>query len=117
MSSKLKIISDKVYEKMKHELDDFKEELKTKSPDEIIKSAYEIVAKENILMAFEFEGYFNISQYQTLMKTKYPLDYLYHEWLDFDSLEMNYLQECITFAIEKQCENFKAKAERDKDCR
>ena len=51
------------------------------------------------------------------MKTKKPLDYLYQEWLKFDSLEMNYLQECIHNSIEEQAERFKTKAEINKDCR
>lgn len=57
MSSELTIISNKVYDKLKKELDDLKSELKTKSPDEIIQSAYELVAKEDIIMAFECEPF------------------------------------------------------------
>lgn len=117
MSSELTIISNKVYDKLKKELDDLKSELKTKSPDEIIQSAYELVAKEDIIMAFECEESFDLSEYKTLLKTKKPLDYLYQEWLKFDSLEMNYLQESIHNSIEEQAERFKTKAEINKDCR
>lgn len=60
---------------------------------------------------------FDLSEYKTLLKTKKPLDYLYQEWLKFDSLEMNYLQECIHNSIEEQAERFKTKAEINKDCR
>jgi len=117
MCSELTIIRNMVYDKLEKELEDFKSKLKTKSPDEIIKSSYELVAKEDILTVFSLDGNFNLSQYQTLLKTKNPLNYLYQEWLDFDSLEINYIQECISFAIEKQSDYFKSNTKSEKDCR
>ena len=52
MNKQLFIASDKLYKKLKMELDDFKSALKIKSPDEIIKSAYELATKEDILTIF-----------------------------------------------------------------
>lgn len=40
---------------MQAELDRFIKELKTKSPDEIIESAYELTYKEDILQSFNFD--------------------------------------------------------------
>ena len=117
MSNNLAIISNEVYDKLKKELDDFKSELREKSPDEIIKSAYELVAKEEILIVFNADGNFDLSQYKTILKTKNALDYLYNKWRDYDSLELNYFQECIRLAIDKQKEICRERAERNKDCR
>ncbi len=117
MENKLTVMGNKVYDKLKREFDNFKAELREKTPDEIIQSAYELVAKENILMSFEFEESFSESQYKAILKTKYPLDYLYHEWLDFDSFEMNYVQECIVHAVDKQIDYFKSQSKNEKDCR
>lgn len=47
MNKQLLITSDKLYDKMKMELENFKSELRSKPPDEIIQSAYELVTKED----------------------------------------------------------------------
>ncbi len=117
MSSELTIISNKVYEKLEHELDDFKAKLKAKSPDEIISSAYELVSKEDILAVFESKENFKLQDYKALLKCKKPLEYLYQEWLSYDVSAMDAVRDSVNFAIEKQCEYLKEKAERDKDCR
>ncbi len=53
--TKNEILNQKVWEKMQAELDRFIKELKTKSPDEIIESAYELTYKEDILQSFNFD--------------------------------------------------------------
>lgn len=109
--------SDKLYQKMKNELNEFKTELKAKPPEVIIQSAYEIVMKEEILTVFENKESFKLEDYKALLKTKNPLEYLYQEWLDFDASAMDTIRDSINFAIEKQSEYLKVKAEKDKDCR
>lgn len=106
-----------LYEKMKMELDNFKSELKTKPPDEIIKSAYELVTKEDILTIFEVEENFELKDYKALLKAKKPLEYLYQEWLSYDGSVMDTLRESVNFAIEKQVNYLRSRSRNEKDSR
>lgn len=117
MNKQLLITSDKLYEKMKMELENFKSELRSKPPDEIIQSAYELVSKEDILTVFEIEENFELQDYKALLKCKKPLEYLYQEWLSYDVSVMDAVRDSVNFAIEKQIEHLKTKSEKDKDCR
>lgn len=117
MDKQLIIASDKLYEKMKRELDNFKAELKTKPPDEIIRSAYELVTKEDILSVFEIEENFELQYYKALLKTKKPLEYLYQEWLGYDGSVMDAIRDSVNFAIEKQVDYLKSHSKSERDCR
>lgn len=117
MDKKLLIASDKLYDKMKTELDNFKSELKTKSPDEIIQSAYELVTKEDILSVFEIEESFELKEYKALLRIKNPLEYLYQEWLSYDGSVMDAIRDSVNFAIEKQIDYLKSHSKNEKDCR
>lgn len=117
MDKKLLVASDKLYEKMKMELDNFKSELKTKPPNEIIQSAYELVTKEDILSVFEIEENFELKEYKALLKTKKPLEYLYQEWLSYDGSVMDAIRDSVNFAIEKQINYLKSQSKNEKDCR
>lgn len=119
--SKNEILNIKVFEKMQRELDSFIADLKTKPSEDITQFAYELVYKEDILQSFDFELTDNYplsnEQAKALLTLKYPLDYLYQEWLDFDDSALDMLRESNNLAITKQVEYLKEKAERDKDCR
>lgn len=117
MDKQLLIASEKLYDKMKMELDNFKNELKTKPPDEIIQSAYELVTKEDILSVFEIEEDFELKEYKALLKTKKPLEYLYQEWLSFDGSVMDAIRDSVNYAIEKQIEYFKSQSKNERDGR
>lgn len=117
MNKQLLITSDKLYDKMKMELENFKSELRSKPPDEIIQSAYELVTKEDILTVFEIEENFELQDYKALLKTKKPLEYLYQEWLEYDGSSMDMIRDSVNLAIEKQIEHLKTKSEKDKDYR
>ncbi len=117
MDKQLLIASEKLYEKMKAELDNFKNKLKTKTPDEIIKSAYELVTKEDILTVFEIDEGFELKEYKALLRTKNPLEYLYQEWLDFDDSVMDAIRDSVSSAIEKQIEYFKSQSKNERDSR
>lgn len=117
MDKQLFIASDKLYKKMKMELDDFKSALKIKSPDEIIKSAYELATKEDILTIFEVEENFELKDYKALLKTKKPLEYLYQEWLNYDGSEMDSIRNSVDFAIEKQVNYLQSRSINEKDSR
>lgn len=119
--TKNEILNQKVWEKMQAELDRFIAELKTKPPDEIIESAYELIYKEDILQSFDFEFYGNCplsnEQAKALLSLKHPLDYLYQEWLDYDSSVLDTLRQSNDLAIKKQAEYLKTRAAKDKESR
>lgn len=115
------ILNQKVWEKMQAELDSFIEELKTKPPSEIIESAYELTYKEDILQSFDFglDGNCPLSneQAKALLSLKHPLDYLYQEWLDYDSSVLDTLRQSNNLVIKKQAEYLKTRAAKDKESR
>ena len=117
MDKQLLIASNKLYEKMKNELNELKTELKSKPPDEIIKSAYELATKEDILTIFEVEENFELKDYKALLKTKKPLEYLYQEWLNYDGSEMDSIRNSVDFAIEKQVNYLQSRSINEKDSR
>lgn len=106
---------------MQAELDRFIADWKFKPSADTVELAYELAYKEEILNSFDFELTDNYpltnEQAKALLAMKYPLDYLYQEWLDYDNSALDMLRESNHFAIEKQLEYLKTKAEKDKDCR
>lgn len=81
---KNKNLDIKLKEKVEREFNDFKKELKNKSKDKIIKSAYEIVSKEEIKNTLEFID-LHPKEKQALLKDNDLLNEFYHDWLDADS--------------------------------
>ena len=79
-------IRKELYEKMQKEISDFKAELRTKTPDEIINSAYEIALKDEMICNF-YPGclVFDIEDIKRLNKCKYPMQELYDDWMDSDT--------------------------------
>lgn len=64
--------------------------------DSIIRSAYEITMKSDILSCFENENILPDKECRALLKRKYPLDILYNAWLKSDCSHMDMLRECIS---------------------
>ena len=119
--TKNEILNQKVWQKMQAELDSFISELKTKPPDELIKSTYELIYKQDILQSFDFDfdGNYPLTdeQAKALLSIKYPLDYLYQEWLDYDDSVLDTLRQSNDFAIDKQIERLKTRAEKEREVR
>lgn len=76
---KMKSLKNRAYEKLNSEMNEYLNEVKTKPPGEIIKSAYEITYKEEILCLFDGGKTFSDKQYRAVLKTKNALDYLYRK--------------------------------------
>jgi hypothetical protein len=115
--AKKKSLDDRAYEKVQREFDAFIADIKTKSPNEIVNAAYEIVYKEEILSMFEIDGAFNDKQSLAILKTKNALDYLYNEWLDYDGSVIDTLKDCVENSLNVRFEHIKAKQIAEKDCR
>ena len=84
MKNKNKMLDIKLKEKVEREFKDFKNELKNKSKDEIIKSAYEIVSKEEIKNTLEYID-LHQKEKQALLKDNDLLNEFYHDWLNVDT--------------------------------
>ncbi len=90
-----------IFEKAEKELDDFIEELKTKSKDEIINSAYEINTKQDILMIFEndnFDSEINKFLYENELNN--ILGFVYKVWQKCDTSQMEDMKIHIESSIE-----------------
>ena len=71
----------KLYEKMQGEYDSFIADLKKKSPDEIIDSAYQIVTKKDILDFLAGQSpSLSEKQYAALLSSTNALDEIYETW-------------------------------------
>lgn len=106
---------------MRAELDRFIADWKTKPSGDTVELAYELTFKEDILNSFDFDWVDRtpvpIEQAKALLSMKYPLDYLYQEWLDYDYSPLDMLRDSNNLAIEKRIEYLKTKTEKDRDCR
>lgn len=86
-------LTNQVYEKVNNELKMFKEELKTKGIDEVIKNAFKITIREEIVDMFY--GTSNYSEYglKALLELDNTLESLYDDWIDTDVSIHNFLED------------------------
>ena len=108
MKNKNKMLDIKLKEKVEREFKDFKNELKNKSKDEIIKSAYEIVSKEEIKNTLEYID-LHQKEKQALLKDNDLLNEFYHDWLDaegqFGDVMVDSMVETVGFITRHQMKN------------
>lgn len=90
-----------LYEKIKAKYDDFIDELKQMTPKQVIEKAYEKVTKENMLIIIQ-ENNLTSCEAKTLFRKKYPLEFMYREWLDTDVNEIQMLKESIDDTAKKR---------------
>ena len=70
-----------LYKKVQAEYDDFIAEIKGKSADEIIESAYQIVIKDEItVFCRECSPKFTEKQYKALLSSKNTLHEIFEQW-------------------------------------
>lgn len=89
-----KELMELLYEKMLAEYEQFIGNLYQMDTTEIIKSSYEKVFKEDILMCIS-EMDLPLEQAKALLKVQYPLDECYNAWLKSDYSYMPDLRDCI----------------------
>lgn len=97
-----------LYGKLAQEHDDFIDNLKTKTPEQIIEASYEKVIKEDLLSIFEYTD-FSQTEAKALYKLDKPLDALYQEWLHNDMSYMDMLRDTVDNRIESAVKELKAK--------
>ena len=87
-------INLQLYKKLEAEYQSFIDELWQMPFDELMKSAYEKVFKEDILLIFEHNDW-PIEQAKAMLALENPLDDLYRAWQESDSSYVDMLRECI----------------------
>lgn len=102
---------------MQAELDRFIADWKFKPSADTVELAYELAYKEEILNSFDFELTDNYpltnEQAKALLAMKYPLDYLYQEWIDYDDSPLDMLRDSNNLAIEKAINHMKSRTDID----
>lgn len=116
---KTEFYNEKLRKKMQAELDKFIADWKTKTSADTVELAYELTYKEEIMNSFDFdwEGRtpIPIEQAKALLAMKYPLDYLYQEWIDYDDSSLDMLRDSNNLAIEKAINHMKSRTDIDKE--
>ena len=87
-------LNTKLYQKMEKEMEDFKNELRAFTPDEIMGRAYELAIKEDILYHMEYNDLTD-EQAKTLLKDKKPLDSVYQKWEHMDTHYMDLIGDAV----------------------
>lgn len=109
--------NDKLYKKMQAELDKFIADWKLNPSEDTLELAYELTYKEEILNSFDFDWEdrtpIPIEQAKALLAMKYPLDYLYQEWIDYDDSPIDMLRDSNNLAIEKAVNHLKSRTDID----
>ena len=82
-------LSQQLYNTALNELNTYLEDLKTKPPQEIINSAYQIACKQDIVMILE-EADFSPYELELLTGLEHPLQVLYEQWI---STEDRYMED------------------------
>ena len=83
-----------LYNKMAAEQKQFKHELLSLTPEEVLNHAYEFTIREDILMAMEFIE-LPASQVAAMLESPAPLDDIFKEFRDMETGHMDNLRECI----------------------
>ena len=83
-----------LYDKALTELNTYLEDMKTKPPQEIINSAYQIVNKQDLLMILE-SAEFTPAELNVLNELDHPLQVLYEEWLPVEDRHMDELRDSV----------------------
>lgn len=95
-------LNEILFEKMSKEYEDYISNVKSYTDnDAIIRSAYEITIKSDILVCFENENILSDKECRALIKKKCPLDILYNAWLKSDYSHKDMLRECISDETKK----------------
>ena len=87
-------LNQKLAERVQRELADFREDILSKSPQEIYDAAYQIIIKNDIAECFSDADY-SPQAAKALMKSPNLLQDIYEEWLEKDDSHMEDLRQTI----------------------
>lgn len=97
-----------LHEKMKQEYNEFIEELKQMSTEQIIEHAYEKVFKEEFLNECE-ATVLEQQEAKALYLQKHPLDRIYRDWLDNDFSYMDIIRDTLCDSAKDAVKEHRAK--------
>lgn len=107
----------KLYEKMEEEQRVYVENLKTKTPDEILKRAYEYLIREDFLAEMEFST-LPERQIRAMLDSQTPMADLYCKWLDTEEPHMQNIRDTISSHSIEEADRLGIKGNRrDRDAR
>lgn len=113
----LEELKEKLFEKVEKELEDFKQELQQKTPDEIIENAYRLTAMEGIIGELK-EMSFDNDELKALLKEKDLLSEFYEDFRNSDGKLCENVQYTIPDTVDVITQNYeKNRQERLKDSR
>lgn len=92
---------EKLIKKLEIELKNYKEDLKTKTPDKIIESAYELTAKQEFIDSIQYDNELSKTTIKALLSRENLLGELYDDWLSFDGN----MRGDIEFSLDKSVTN------------
>lgn len=99
---------NKLDKKLENEFQDFCNKTKTRSPNEIIQSAYEITVKEEIKDSLKNMDLFPL-EVDALLKQDNVLNEFYHDWLNVDTPLGEVLENSIEESIAMVTRYYKSK--------
>lgn len=105
------------FKKVEKELEEFKQKLKQKTPDEIIENSYKLVTMEGIIGELK-ERKFDKQELKALLKEENLLLEFYEDWRNADGKLCETVQYSMEDTIEIIVENYeKSVKEKQKDYR
>ena len=87
-------LNQKLAKKVQRELSDFREDILSKSPQEIYDAAYQIIIKSDIAGCFS-EADYSPQAVKAFMKSPNLLQDIYEEWIEKDDSHMEDLRQTI----------------------
>lgn len=87
-------LNQKLAERVEHELADFREDILSKSPQEVYDAAYQIIIKSDIAECFS-EADYSPQAAKALMKSPNLLQDIYEEWLGREDSHMEDLHQTV----------------------
>lgn len=97
------VLAEKLYQTMQTEYDNYLAHILQMEPEGIIREAYGIITRADILILFEDDVWTNTlskEQLAVACQLKNPLELLYLEWLDGDTNHMEVLGENVRYSLE-----------------
>lgn len=87
-------LNQKLAERVERELADFREDILSKSPQEIYDAAYQIILKSDIAECFSDVDY-SPQAAKALMKSPNLLQDIYEEWIEREDSHMDELRQTV----------------------
>ena len=87
-------LNEELYDRMSAEQEAFRKKLLEMPPNDILQNAYELIIREDILLAVE-ENELSAQQARILLKSKTPLSDVYKSWEDHEGHHMEEIADVI----------------------